>query len=316
MKQQITALLVLWCMAGCSLAHTSPFEAGLNPSAGLQYLQRISSQEIYPVFCQDYYEDAETHDENRKAACINAIELFKAHLVNAQSDESAALITYDLIVKMNYLLRGFSHRQAEVALTLDKQPNALQRIIEKFSLFWYGVYYGYGLELLSLDVANETLDLSSEIYKYSSHPLMSTGCYFGETIEDVTEQICYYEETGPKDLRLRSQEELASMAKVQIKPTPIMERRELIEGYLAEAHSVMLNSTWESERDFNGYLASRSRVLLLAHVFEDGNTRTARLIINMFRLLFGLEPIVTANIPNIRSNHSNSIVNTMYEVEN
>ncbi|MGI9275090.1 MAG: hypothetical protein ACR2PT_09645 [Endozoicomonas sp.] len=282
---------------------------GLDPSRGLQLLNQIPEDQFYPVLCQQPYEDEASIPEDRVHRCNAAVEEVRIRLEELASGEKTDVLDLALYRRLNEKLKGS----------------------DNYREHYTGRVYSYDLNTSNRNILNELVSIARDANQTHQAEIFITDYYAPHLNLEVAQSynsyipyqhlvtspsgqqyldMYYGHKYTPASSRLIKTEQTSAL---QTKPIDVFAVTEplltsLVQEKLGQFNQYLKSIANKSSIEVERHLIYNTKTILFYLPFEDGNTRTNRLVYNLMRLAIGLSPAVTKILPSFRDYDTDSII--------
>ena len=282
---------------------------GLDPSRGLQLLNQIPEDQYYPVLCQQPYEEESNIPEGRIHRCNAAVEEVRIRLEELVSGEQADVLDLALYRRLNEKLKGSDHYREHYTGQIFSYDldTSNQSILNELVSIARDAYRLHKAEILITDYYEPGLDLGLPVpfLPYASYENIVSSAS-GQQYLDMYYDYDYTPASSrlfkPAHASRIQSRALDIFAVTEPLLTPLI--KEKLDQFNRELKSTKNSTSVEVERR----LVLNTKTLLFYLPFEDGNSRTNRLLYNLMRLSIGLPPSVTKILPSFRDYDTDAII--------
>ena len=251
--------------------------APLNPSQGLKYLSKIPKSQIHQTFCQTLpgEKGVVTNDPRygrgpELKLCEDAVDILKKRLIELSEGQTNIVIDEELIKNVAHLFwylydRDTGYRAPPVSHTL--QPD-------------------------SQDSANEFIAIAQQQFEITGAAIDS---WLPNSSPSPIKLTVPFKDFPPREFPLPKGEN--GLLGINVAGVPAESISQYL-SYLTGKINTDLTTPDEVE-ELERQIIMYSKMILLTHPFENGNTRTSLLMMNYLRMVMGLEPYRTYSLPRI-----------------
>ncbi len=338
MKLSIQFLLTVLLSSVAYTACAKPLKSYLDPVKGYSLLKSVPDKDLYRTFCQIEIEKVKGISPERIQGCHDALDEIGARLLKIADGSEEKLIDLPFLKLINGLLLqdnssyhssvedsrrfGFCHKSDDVIrenINIAKDIHSLTGTDLQIAFGCRNIKHSEDM----IKKFQKEPDLHNDPFKASFHQ-NALACLELHNDQKTLEQIpsekkAFYSyevkemmQHRPIPIRLQTTDNLRKFNLHLIFSLPYEAQRPYLNNLLENIDTKLKNDTWPDMNSRNVEIVKVSRTLLLIHAFDNGNTRTSLLMLNMLRLGVGLKPFQSNLLPSLRQWSSSEMVKQYY----
>ncbi len=287
---------------------------------GVEILDSIPESDYYRVFCQRFADEFTEISEQHIEACTEAVSILKKQLVIASSDTEGllnepfvsrlnkAIASYDTPYSSNKKHRIKKHR---IVIKSRKDAEELILISKAFSqnkIKFIGYPYCSSENEIVEAIVNAGGERLHENWMVQRRSRQWTLCYLNKRmyeehpyIQDLaTEEpevsIANYTSMIPYRIEDYSVNDLIDLDEIDVFAIPYDQHEIFWNKLIPEVNRKLRSLPWDNEIAMKNDFYLWAKTIYLALLFERGNARTARLLLNFMLLASGHRPLEMNNL--------------------